>query len=147
MSAVQGRGARYSTAMVEEARRLYGDGDAWSPYQIAELFKRRGTPVNRRTIARWVDPDAAHRQRAADAAAAAERRAERSDGRVVCLRPPTGAWKWKRAQSLRRAGAPVGAIATVMEFDFGDGVTADELRHAFDGNRPPRRWRERKAAA
>lgn len=146
MSARQ-NGRRYTSADVAEARRLYDDGDSWTPWQIWSLFRRRGISVSHGTVRGWVVPGEAERIRERNRVAAAEARAAATDGRVGG-RAPTGAWKWARAQALHRtAGLSGPSIAALFRFDYGDAIEPSALAAALQRGTPPRVWREEATAA
>lgn len=83
------RHVRHSPRTIALARRMYGDGDAWTPTQIRRYLGTQGVPVpSESTLRRWVIPAEAEASRQAAALANRRRRAIRA--RIVELRFEVG---------------------------------------------------------
>ena len=127
------------------ARRMWDDGrGGWSIYAIHQYFNRRGLPVAESTVRRWAKPDYEQRESARVRRNSREQWGRLTDGRLG-RRDNTPQFKLARAQALRDCGVPVGSIAKVMEFDFGDGLSEHQWRHILNRGAFPRSY-ERSAA-
>jgi transposase len=132
------RGRRHPMTVITAARRL-AEAD-WRPFEIVEILQREyGVTVERNTVARWIDPA---KQQAADQRARQRRRREAAekDGRIArhITRCATGEFKFARMRALRDRGLSPAAIATVIEFDFGDPINRWQVEYAFRSGRYPR---------
>jgi hypothetical protein len=103
--------------MVERVRDLYEAG--WSARGIERLMAAEGTPVSNHTILRWVKPefDARVRSRA--------RSRVRPSRRVTPLSPEH---KLARLRRLKKAGLDDTGLAIVARVEFGDDLTAFQVR-------------------
>lgn len=143
MSAAHGR--RYPITVVTQARQLAAD--EWTPTQITRLLNRRGIPVTRDTVTRWIDEKAhARRTRASADRLRRERAANRLEGSEPWLRSDAGCeYRMARLQVLVRAGLPAEHVARVLTLDFGVPISGDVVRRVLDNGNPPAAW-TRKAA-
>jgi hypothetical protein len=110
------RQVRHSTKTIALARRLYGDGDAWTPTQIIRYLERKGVqPVpSLNTVRLWVVPGLADEQRAMNMRSYHSRSA-RGARRGPGGRPPSDelAARLGRMRTLREAGLSYTGIAIV----------------------------------
>lgn len=122
------RRRRHSAKTVATAQRMYGDGDSWTPGQIAEYLTRNGTPVAKDTVYRWVVPgyrQRLYRKRAARQAADARRRraeaaaAPGDDDRTLD----------DALLQLRGRGLSYSALVVVAELYHGALLTEDQARY------------------
>jgi hypothetical protein len=130
----------YPPALIEEARELGRAG--WQPMQVVRLFARRGVdPLPSAQAVRWwmkrvVNYEAAMEGQRRNKA---RENAERSGGRLK-TRVSTPEFKLKRMQQLAELpGMSVAAITSVMGFDFDDGLSEHQVRHALATGRYPKR--------
>jgi len=140
MSAAHGR--RYPISVVTEARQLAA-GD-WTPAEIAKVLNRRGIPVARDTVARWVKPDVhLRRNRTSLANARRARAAARLASADPWLRADaTPEYKTARLLALDRLGVLDRAqIAAVLTIDFGAPINAAMVSAAIDSGCVPAPWR------
>jgi hypothetical protein len=117
---------RHTTATMQRAREMYGDGDSWSLTQIARYLR-----VDRATVKRWVIPEFAERRRAQQRAAIARKR---SEGQML-----------DRMRELRAAGMPHSGIAIILRLDWGVDANADRVRYWLRVGREPRTVKRRAA--
>lgn len=101
---------RHTTATMRLARTMYGDGDSWSPTQIAAYLADRGILVHPNTVRLWVIPSLAEQHRV-------RRRKPASKTSVL-----------GRVCQLREAGLSYTAIAALLRLDLGLEVNADHVR-------------------
>lgn len=131
------RGRRYTAADVAEARRLAEAG--WRADKIAEIFNRRGIPVQPFTVKLWIEHRTAERHRRNQRKSAALLRAERSGGR---LRGRFGS-PWLvavRVCALREElHLSEEKVAAVINFDLDLDLTAADVRRTVATGEPPRR--------
>lgn len=135
-TAVPTRGRRHPMSVVTEARRLHAAG--WNDVQIVNLLAREGVTVTKATVGRWVKPKREQTWRAECERFGAVRAAERG-GKPLGRRDARPEYKLARMQALRELGVSFNSIAKVMGFDFGDELTEDQVRHALDLGRYPKR--------
>lgn len=129
------RAEPFPARMKALAIQMYGDGDAWSPTEIARYLAEHAAPgertPRRNTIAYWVrDIPMSDELRQRDAARQrilrARRTLEELEGhdRAGLSAPQLDA----RMLELRRHGLPYSAIATIAEVYHGQALTADQVR-------------------
>lgn len=116
------------------AREMWASG-AWGKTEITRYLNDRGVKVHRITVSRWVDDHAAAAKRAEDDRRVARRSMTRS-GRLgrTDARPE---FKLRRIRALDAAGLTATAIAKVMTVDFGDELSAQQVREALRLGRYP----------
>jgi hypothetical protein len=134
VSAQQTRPRRYTSATVSRAREMYGDGDAWTPTQIQRYLAGQGLhDLHVETVRDWVIPGVAEdRRRRQNEATRRRRRGEKAKAR-------TQTPALDRMRQLRAAGASCGAIAVVMNLDWGLDLTDDRVRYWLRVGREPKR--------
>jgi hypothetical protein len=125
---------RHTSSMMVLARSMYGDGDAWTPTQIAGYLTAQGTPMDRITVRRWVDPVFAEQRRREQRDAARRRRTRVRTGPLLT-----------RMRDLRCAGMPFSSIAIVLRVDWGVDLTPDAVRYYIRKGREPRLPKRRAA--
>lgn len=125
---------QHTSSMMVLARSMYGDGDAWTPTQIAGYLTGQGTPVDRITVRRWVDPVFAEQRRREQRAAARRRRTRVRSGPLLT-----------RMRDLRSAGMPFASIAIVLRVDWGVDLTPDGVRYYMRKGREPKLPKRRAA--
>jgi hypothetical protein len=167
------RQRRHTMATVRLARRLYGDGDSWTPTQIRRLLADQGIDVALVTVRCWVVPGFAeeHRHQNAegyrrrnhrDATEPAQPKAEAEaeacpaiDGEAVG--PMTETQADERMLLLRDRGLTYSAISAVMALYHDYIVAEHQARYRLLRLGVPkmeaksqamrRQWAETKAAA
>jgi len=116
------------TEAIWTARRMREGG--WTIPQIRDYLAARGQSRNRETIRRWSDPELM--QRARDEAAARHR--HKRAARAMRLTRPSQAYspefRFVRLLALREAGLSCPATAQVLRLDFGEPITAEQVRYA-----------------
>ncbi len=129
------RRQRHSPAVVAEARKLYAEGEGYTPTEIARHFASAGTVVHVNTIREWVtDQDTYRRswQRQAHAAALAARRPESRAG-----------WSANKTAQLLRLGlefraatppVPYTAISVVFAHYENAKMSPDAIRAWLTAN-------------
>ncbi len=122
-------GRRHNTATMSRARTMYGDGDMWTPTQIAGYLTARGNPVSVQTVREWVIPGLAETRRAQQNAKKAARRAARA--------APEPTPRLDRMRELRAAGLSMAGIAIVLRVDEGIHLSGDNVRYALKVGREP----------
>jgi hypothetical protein len=122
------KAVRHTSGTVALAKTMYGDGDAWTPTQIARYLAEQGTPASVVTIRRWVDPDYAERRRIAQRAEARARR-----GAPVVSDTPM----LDRMRQLRAGGVFFSQIALVLRIDHGLKLTEGQVRYYLRKGREP----------
>lgn len=135
MTSIPARGRRHPIGVVLEARRLR-EGE-WSPDEIARLFSQRGVLVSARSVRRWTDPAVERADRLSDLRQSRAKAAARS-GRLG-RSDATPEFRLARMRALRGLGMSCGSIATVMNFDFGSGLSEHQVRWALETGRYPKR--------
>ena len=124
-------GRRHNTITMHRARTMYGDGDVWTPTQIANYLTARGTPVSVQTVREWVIPGLAETRRQ-------RQNASKAAARAGVARPkPTPLLD--RMRELRAAGVSLANIAAVLRVDEGVHLSGDNVRYALRSGREPRR--------
>lgn len=126
------RKRKHSMATVRLARKLYGDGDAWTPSQIRDYLAEQGIRVHRNTVALWVVPglDEHHRRQNNDSyrrRRAGQPRLKRSETPLL-----------DRMLEMRAAGLSFTAVANMMRLDYGLDMTTDTARYYVRAGREPR---------
>jgi transposase len=128
MTAMPQRGRRHSIVTVNEARRYAEAG--WS---VAWIARRLG--VAKGTVARWVDEDR-HARWMEDSDRWHAVRAAKS-GAMGMGRKQRPEFKFARMEALKAEGLSCAAIAKVMNFDFGDGLSRHQVEYALVMGRYP----------
>lgn len=110
---------RHPARVVALARRMYGDGDAWTPPQIRRYLIDAGhvASVSENTVRRWVVPGWERRHNLNRSRAAAARRAKAT------------ADLDRQMLALRARGLPYSAIAVVVEMYHGERMDAEKARY------------------
>lgn len=122
----------HSSATMALARIMYGDGDEWTPTQIARYITDTVRPVHVNTVRRWVFPGWAAQQREQNRQTQQRRRArERGEA-------PPPATLLDRMSQLKDAGVTLASIAAVIELDEGVSMTAGQVRYYLRTGREPR---------
>lgn len=133
------RQVRHSTKTIALARRLYGDGDAWTPTQIVRYLEHQGVdPVpSLNTIRLWVVPGMADEQRAMNIRSYHARQARRASRRGPGGRPPADVQtaRLSRLRTLREAGLSYTGIAIVAGLDLGLDLTDEQARYVLQASR------------
>lgn len=138
------RGNRYSMTLVTRARELREAG--WLYVEICRVLKDEfGATVSPGAVRLWADPAAAERSRV-NHRTFVRKRAAASTGRFTTLRAATPEFKLARAAGLRDQGLSYAAVTKVMNFDFAEGLTEHQWRHAIELQRVPREYRKVAAA-
>lgn len=125
------RQRRHSTTVMALARRMYGDGDSWTPTQIYRyMLEHLDGPVpSVNTIRRWVIPAEADAQRAWTAASERRRRAAaRATTPVQPDEELTERALLTRMVLLRRTGLSYSAIAKVVALYHDQALTEHQVR-------------------
>jgi hypothetical protein len=124
--------------VVALARRMYGDGDAWSPKQIRDYLEAEHglEGLALMTVRRWVVPgqDETERRRNSESY---HRRKTAGPRAVPTLDTP--AKRLARMRVLRAAGLSYGGIAAVMKVDTGVEMDREQIRHLLSRRRSPGR--------
>lgn len=110
---------------------MYGDGDSWTPTQIARYLAAQGTVVHVATVREWVIPGLAERRQKRQNLAR-QRRA-----RGVTAKPRTLSPLLDRMISLRAAGLSYGGIVIVIRLDWRVVLSEDQVRYAIRMRREP----------
>ena len=127
------RQRRHSTKTIALARRMYGNGDAWTPVQIRMYLAGNGIDVALYTIRCWVVPGELEEQRRRNRESYHRRR----NNTVVGL--------LDRMLELRSAGLSFAAIAKVIGLDYGVRMNADQARYYVNERREPVQPKKRAA--
>lgn len=122
------KAVRHTSGTVALAKTMYGNGDAWTPTEIARYLAEQGTPASVVTIRRWVDPNFAERRRIAQRAAARARR-----GAPVVSQTPM----LDRMRELRAGGVFFSQIAVVLRIDHGLKMSEGQVRYYLRKGREP----------
>lgn len=139
------RQRRHSMTTVLLARRLYGDGDSWTPGQIRRyLTEQEGIEVSLHTIWRWVVPGVAEQQRAQNNEAYRRRRDRQRQ--IPEPEPQPTESILDRMLELRAAGASFTGIAAAIGVYHGIRMTPEMARYYVRTRREPV-LPKRKAAA
>jgi hypothetical protein len=101
------------------ARRMYGDGDSWTPTQIARYLNAQGIEVHPNTVRYWVVPRFAERQRRANIESY-RRRNNVSDTPAL-----------DRARELRSIGLSLTAVSLMLRHEGVADVTVEQLRYSL----------------
>lgn len=104
----------------------------WSVYGIRDYFDRRGLNRSWHTVKRWAKPEFAEQDREACRQRMREACARQSGGRIAGQGRNTPQFKLERASALRAAGLSFAAVATVMDFDYRDGISPEQWRYALE---------------
>lgn len=123
---------RHSSATVALARRMYADGDGWTPTEIVRYLTERGTPVALSTVRTWVVPGMAEVQRAANMASYRRRRKTQPPDVEGSATPILD-----RMQELHAVGVSYSGIARVVGLDHGVPLTPDLVRYYMRMGREP----------
>lgn len=122
---------RHNSATVRRAREMYGDGDSWTPTQIARYLVAQGTVVHVATVREWVIPGLAERRQKR------QNLARQRKARGITARPRTLSPLLDRMISLRAAGLSYGGIVIVIRLDWRVVLTEDQVRYAIRMRREP----------
>jgi hypothetical protein len=134
--------AEHSSATLSLARIMYGDGESWTPTQIARYLAEQGIRVHPQTVRRWVVPGVAEARRESQRLEARERRARarargsRAEFRVL-----------DRMRQLRDAGMACAAIAIVIRLDEGVALTREQVRYYLRVGKEPRHPKRKQRVA
>lgn len=119
---------RHTTGTMQLARRMYGNGDSWTPTQIRTYFADRGTDVSLNTVRIWVIPGIAAEQRKQNTASYHRRQG---------APPPSATPILDRMLELRSAGLTFTAIASVVRLDLGLPLDREQARYYVNARREP----------
>lgn len=123
---------RYPMTLVSLARKLYGDGDSWSPTQIKRyLAAEYGVDVALVTVRCWVVPGFADEQRRLNTESY-HRRKGSSNCKPKGPAPTaldTPEKRLARMRVLRNADVSFSAIAKVFAVDTGVELSAEDVRY------------------
>lgn len=124
------RQRRYPMSLVTMARRMYGDGDSWTPTQIRDYLARAhgASGLTLGTVRRWVLPQEAAEQRAANRAAATRRRASPDLQQRSFVR-----WAW--LLRLRAEGLSFRGMVIVARVTWGVELDPEVVRYAVRNGR------------
>ena len=133
------RHTRHSPKTIALARRMYGDGDAWTPTQIMRYIEAQGIrPVpTEGTVRRWVIPAVAEAHRAANARSMRTSRAAARDRDDVDLET-VAAERLARFRVLHDAGMAYASLAVLARVDHGLQWTPDIARYVLRASRMTR---------
>lgn len=130
---------RYPMTVVSLARRLYGDGDSWTPTQIKRyLAEHHDLNVALVTVRCWVVPGFAEDQRRLNSESY-HRRKTLTVGkgpRATALDTPEK--RLARLRVLREAGVSFTGIAKVFAIDTGVELDDEQVRYLLTQARNPR---------
>lgn len=131
---------RYPMTLVSMARRMYGDGDSWTPTQIKRyLAKEHGADVALVTVRCWVVPGFAEEQRRLNAESYHRRKKDgpkRKGPAYTSLDTPEK--RLARLRVLRQAGVSFSGIAKVFAVDTGVELSDEEVRYVLTQATNPR---------
>lgn len=128
------RQRRHSTATMALARRMYGDGDSWTPTQIVRyLAEVKSIDVSLNTIRLWVIPGMADEHRARNIASHRRRRTTRKPTPAPSSTPILD-----RMLKLRDARLPFTSIAKVLNLDYNLHLTPEQTRYYINTRREPK---------
>lgn len=134
--AQQPRQRRHRMSTVLLVRRLYGQGDSWTPGQIRRyLAEQEGIEVSLHTIWRWAVPGVAEQQRAQNNESYRRRR-----DRLKRERPepvPATESILGRMLELRAAGASFTGVAAAIGVYHGIRMTPEMARYYVRSHREP----------
>jgi len=135
VGSVPARGRRHPIKVVVRAREHVRAG--WSIAETTRLLEREfGVTVDPRSVRRWTSD----RYRRALERAERERRRRRSmeaGARPMGPSHATEEFKLARMRKLRELGLSASDIAALMGHDFGDGLSAWQVRRALETGRYP----------
>lgn len=130
---------RYPMSMVTLARRMYSDGDAWTPTQIRNYLRERyDLDVSLTTIRCWVVPGEADAQRRRNIESYQRRKDPRGGRRAADRGWTTAADRVARLKVLRDAGLSFRSCAIVLEVDTGVQLTDEQVRYLLKHENPLR---------
>lgn len=133
------RSRKHSAKTIALARRMYGNGDSWTPTQIQSYFAERGLHVARSTIRAWVVEEDTMKRRERDRL---RYRREQGGGMAPALSVED------RIVQLREGGLSHAAISKVVALDFGVELSRTQVHHrlvAAAEGRKVKQYRKRKA--
>jgi hypothetical protein len=123
-------------SIVTLARRMYGDGDAWTIWQIRNYLREHHgcESLSENTVRWWVRPEEAEHYRKQNLARQHARRAARKAAAQPVADDvdsvlDTATRRLRRLRALRAAGVSFTAISKVFELDTGVHLDADQLRY------------------
>lgn len=140
----------YPVALVIEAREMSRVG-GWQPMEIIRIWASEGiTPLPSPSTVRWWLQGSrnAQQQMEHQRRYGARRRAAESGGRLRG-RASTPEFKFTRLEALSKLRPRLShaQIASVLEFDFGDEITADAVRYALVSGHYPKKFSRLAVAA
>lgn len=124
------RTRRHSTATVLLARRMYADGEGWTPTEIVRYLEAQGTPVALMTIRRWVVPGTEEEERQRNNFSYRRRQARAARNVEPTFELPESGVRYQREfmERLLAEGVPCASIARCCQVVFGGRFTAAEVR-------------------
>lgn len=106
--------------------------------EIQRYLAARGVPRSWQTIKRWCQPRFFELERERKRSQERRRWAAKTTGKLG-RHDHTTDFRFARVKALDTHGVSFSAIAVVMNFDFGDAITPDQVRYALKAGRYPQR--------
>lgn len=126
---------------IRRTREMWAGGQGgWTISDIRQYLADRGQPAAWETVKGWADPAWAARRR--EQQRAQQRRWWRKKHGVTTYRvadmPSTDTERLERLAELRQCGVSYTALARIATAQFGDPITAEQVRYALKADRYPR---------